>query len=103
MGIGGSQTIAVKEKLTVEASLYIPDWKRKFYMRVDASNIALGTLLYQISEEKENKPITYASKALTKEKLNWSATEKEFFGLICVTRKWQVYCTNRPTIFSDPL
>ena len=94
---------AVKEKLTVEASLYIPDWKRKFYMRVDASNIALGALLYQISEEKENKPIAYASKALTKEKLNWSATEKEFFGLIWVTRKWQVYCTNRPTIFSDHL
>ena len=93
----------LKDGLSELSELYLPDWEKKFHIRVDASGLAMGAILFQKDEKGDNLPIAYASKSLSKPQLNWSATEKELFAVIWITRKWKVYCTTRPVIQSDHL
>jgi len=93
----------IKNALSEESRVYIPDWSKEFLIRVDASDVALGGILYQIDDLGENKVIAYASKALKGAQRNWSATEKEFFAVVWITRHWEVYCTQSPVIYSDHL
>ena len=93
----------IRSRVTEQSELYIPDWNDQFYINVDASDFAMGAVLYQRDKSKEAHPIAYASKSFAKSQLNWSATEKELFGVIWTTRKWDVYCTRKPIIRSDHL
>ena len=60
-----------KLKTTFHAalSLFIPDWSKPFVIRTDASKIAVWSVLRQ----KNTK--------------NWSATERELYGIISASRK----------------
>ena len=79
----------LKRGVSASSQLYLPDLDNKqFHMRVDASEVAMGAVLYQKDDTGTNLPIAYASKSLTKPQVNWSATEKEFYALIWITRKW---------------
>ena len=93
----------LKDGLSELSELYLPDWKKQFHIRVDASGLAMGAILFQKDERGDNLPIAYASKSLLTPQTNWSATEKELFAVIWITRKWRVYCTTRPIIQSDHL
>jgi len=94
----------VRKGVSESSQLYLPDWdSRQFYIRVDASKLAMGAVLFQKDETGNNLPIAYASKSFTKPQINWNASEKEFFAIIWITRKWSVYCTKRPIIQSDHL
>ena len=93
----------LKDGLSELSELYLPDWEKQFHIRVDASGVAMGAILFQKDERGDNLPIAYASKSLSKPQVIWSATEKELFAVIWITRKWKVYCTTRPIIQSDHL
>ena len=66
----------LKDGLSELSELYLPDWKKQFHMRVDASGLAMGAILFQKDERGDNLPIAYASKSLLTPQINWSATEK---------------------------
>nr|GFC09701.1 reverse transcriptase domain-containing protein [Tanacetum cinerariifolium] len=66
----------LKRKLT-EAPIFIsPDCDLPFELMCDASDFAIGAVLGQ-RQEKHFRPIHYASKTMTKAKLNYTTTEKE--------------------------
>ena len=44
----------IKEKFMDMIMINHPNFKQKFYLQTDASNIALGAELYQEDEEKEH-------------------------------------------------
>lgn len=80
----------LKEKLISAPLLTQPDWSKPFIVRTDASNYALGGVLLQ-GEEKEEKPIEYASRLLTPAERNYSSVEREALAVIWCIEKFRSY------------
>ena len=93
-----------KLKTTFHAalSLFIPDWSKPFVIRKDASKIAVGSVLGQYDDNGSFKPVGYHSETLNqKNTKNWSATERELYGIISASRKWKSFCYEKITFYSD--
>lgn len=56
--------------------LYFPDPKKGYYSETDASNYALGAVLYQLNDKSEEEIIILASRALKGPGLAYFTTEK---------------------------
>ena len=82
-------------------SLFLPDWNRPFHIQSDASGIAVGGMLYQLSDEDETRTVSYHSKTLTGAESRWSATERELFAIISCKQKWKVYCNDKIIFHTD--
>ena len=54
----------LKNALIMAPILTAPNFKLKFVLSTDASNLAIGAVLSQIDENNSEQPITYFSKAL---------------------------------------
>ena len=63
-----------------------PDWSLPFHISTDASDTAIGGVPVQ-KEGQETYSIYFISKNLTLTELNYTATGKEFLGV--------VYCINK--------
>lgn len=64
--------------------LYIPDFDKTFFLRTDASGVALEVVLSQ-GITGEEWPITYASQKLLSAETQYSTTERE-----CLAIKWGI-------------
>ena len=83
-------------------SLHLPNWKKQFCMKTDASKMAVGAVLFQMSDTGEKLPIAYHSRTLSGNTGKiWSATDKELFAILDATRKWKTYCANKIVVFTD--
>ena len=71
----------LKEILTSEPVLRMPDFDKPFKLQTDASDRGLRAVLSQDWEGKEY-PIAYASRTLSPAKLKWDAREKEALAII---------------------
>ena len=61
------------------------DYKKSFRLNTDASELGLGSVLYQQQEDDTFRVIAYASRSLSKTEKNYSAHKLEFLVL-----KWSV-------------
>lgn len=91
----------VKECISQAPALRLADWSKDFHIQTDASDISVGAVLFQQGNNGERYPLAYHSKTLDKTEKNWSATEKELFGIVSASRKWAPYCSNRVTFHTD--
>lgn len=57
--------------------LHFPDPKKEFYLETDASDYALGAVLYQKNEQGQNEIISLASRNLKSAELTYFKTENE--------------------------
>jgi len=82
----------LKDLLTAEPILHLPDLSKPFILRTDASIQGLGAVLLQ-SDDKETTlfPTAYASRKLTKAEENYAAVELECLALIWAVEKFQPY------------
>lgn len=69
-----------KKILTRDPILIHPDFTKPYILTTDGSNYALGAVLCQINDRKDN-PIAFASAILNKHEVNYSTTEKEALAL----------------------
>ena len=77
-----------------------PDWDKLFYVFCDASNVVVGTALYQSTGEKgKDQSIAYASKQLTLAKRNYSTTERECLAMVFSVKKFCHYLMYNPVDF----
>ena len=51
--------IELKEKLVIAPILVFLDWSMEFHVHVDASSIALGSVLTQLGEGELDHPISF--------------------------------------------
>ena len=80
-----------------------PDWTKSFHVFVDASDIAIGIVLMQLTEPKWYQPVYYASRKLSKAKRNYSTTEREALWMMYSVTKYQHYLLGRKFLFHvDP-
>ena len=55
----------LKNKMATVLILIFPNWKKEFHVHVDASSIALGTVLTQPGEGTIDHPIAFTNKKLS--------------------------------------
>jgi hypothetical protein len=86
----------LKAKITEEPVMALPDFSKPFGMRTDASQYAIGGVLFQWDEDNNEHPIWYASRILKAPERTWSASEREMLGVYEWMRYWRPYLWGRP-------
>lgn len=80
----------LRDQLCSEPLLQYPDFTKPFVITTDASDIAIGGILSQ-GKIGEDRPIAYASRALSAAEKNYSTIEKELLAIIYCTRHFRPY------------
>ena len=87
----------LKKAVSQAPVLAYADFGRPFRLVTDASTIGLGAALYQVQEDGKDKPIAFASRALSKSEQNYPAHKLEFLALKwAVTQKFKDYLYAAP-------
>ena len=76
-----------------------PAWDKAFHVFVDASEVAIGSVLMQLHEENWYRPVYYASRRLSKAEKNYSTTEREALGMIYSVNKFRHYLLGKKFTF----
>jgi len=86
----------LKEILTTQPVLLIPDMYKPFRIHVDACRVGkgIGAILLQLNDVEIYQPVAYWSRSLTPAERNYSATELECTALHDTILHWQVYLLN---------
>ena len=59
-----------------------PDWNKPFHVFVDASDVAIGRALMQLSKPNWYRLVYYASRKLSTTERNYSTLERESLGMV---------------------
>ena len=81
---------SLKASITCAPILRLPDFKKQFVLRSDASNTGLGAILLQKHDDGVF-PIAFASRKLLTREQNYSVTEKECLAIVFGITKFQKY------------
>ncbi len=82
--------------------LRLPDLTKEFVLYCDASNWALGLVLGQLDDNKNEYVCAYASRVLRGAEKNLSVTEKECLAVIYGLKEFRVYLINKKfKIYTD--
>ena len=80
----------LKEKITKKPSLVLPDFKKTFQVKCDASGVTIGVVLSQ-----DNKLVSYFNKKLNDIKRKYSTYDKEFYSVIQALKKCRNYLISK--------
>ena len=72
----------VKNKMTAETELTIPNTKHPFFITVDASLVGLGAVLFQMNEDNKMRVISYNSRILNTQEQKLSTLDKELLAIV---------------------
>jgi hypothetical protein len=87
----------LKEHVCTAPTLTLPDPSKPFEVETDASDYAIGAILYQ-----DGKPIAFESRKLDPTQRRYSVQEKELFAVIHALRTWRHYLYgNRFVVTTD--
>ena len=78
----------IKNTMTSDTELTIPNTKNPFFITVDASLIGLGAVLFQLNEQNKLKVISYNSRVLTTQEQKLSTLDRE---LLVIVYALQIY------------
>lgn len=81
----------LKERLSSEPVLYMPNYQKEFLLQTDASDVGLGIVLAQINDQGDEHPILYISRKLKQSEQNYCTTEKECAAIVYVVKKLRCY------------
>ena len=79
----------LKKMLTKVLVVQPPDWSKSFHVFVDASNIAIGSALMQLSEPNWYTHVYYASRKISTVEQSYSTTKREALGMIYSVNKFR--------------
>jgi hypothetical protein len=87
----------LKENITGQPVLVLPDFSKTFQVRCDASEFMIGAFLSQ-----DNRPVAYFSEKLNETKMKYSTYDKEFYPVIQALKKWRHYLVPKESVlYSD--
>ena len=73
-----------------------PDFTRTFILQTDASNVGVGAVLSQGSEE--DRPIAYFSRKLLLREQNYSVVEQECLAVVLSIKAFETYLLGKPFV-----
>ncbi len=92
----------LKRLLTEAPVLAFPDFSRPFIVTADASGVGLGAVLSQTDDDKNERPIAFASRTLGKAERHYSVIEKETLAIVWAVKQWRPYLFGRQfTVITD--
>ena len=89
----------LKKMLSKVPVVQPPDWNKPFHVFVDASDIAIGSALMQLTKPNWYRPVYYASRKLSTAERNYSTTEREALGMIYSVNKFRHYLLGKKFTF----
>ena len=89
----------MKQRLITAPVLISPNWDREFQVYVDASNVAIGSVLSQKDDRNFDHPIYFASRQLIATERNYTTTEREALGMMYYVQKFCHYLLGYPFVF----
>ena len=93
---------SIKDKFLEVVILHHPNFKQPFFLNCDASNISLGTTLYQEDKNGNHLVISFASRTLNQCEKNYNVTEKELLSVVFACGKFCTYILGYPvTVRTD--
>ena len=96
-----SAFLDLKSRLASRPILRPASYDIPFCVATDASDRALGSVLFQVVDEIEH-PVCYFSRKLNTHEVNYSTVEKEALSLVTAIRQFSVYFGSNPvTVNSD--
>ena len=81
---------ALTRELTQKPILKLPNFRKQFVLRTDASDGGLGAVLSQ-EHDGMNMPIMYVSRKLSEAETRYSTIKRECLGLFLATKRLDVY------------
>ncbi|KAF1315780.1 reverse transcriptase, partial [Globisporangium splendens] len=87
----------LKVRLSSPPVLKLPDFSQPFGIRMDASNFAIGGVLFQKEGELEH-PIAYTGRKMKSAELNYPVREQELLAIMHAMKVWRVYLLDRPFV-----
>lgn len=92
----------LKTLLTTAPILINPDYQKRFFIRCDASTQGIGSVLYQLDEGGNERPISYISQKLNGAQKNYCVTELECLAALISVKKFRPYVEGHQfTIITD--
>jgi hypothetical protein len=80
----------IKNILTTDLILGLPDVTSPFKLQTDASVDGIGAFLRQVTPDGD-RPLAYMSKKLTKAQTKWPTIEQECYAIVAAIEKWDKY------------
>jgi transposase InsO family protein len=81
----------IKELFVQDVHLVYPDYTKTFYLQCDASSFGLGSQLYQLDENGNQKIVSMASRLLISSEINYNMSEKELLSIVWSLLKYRVF------------
>ena len=81
----------IKSLLLSAPVLKAPDFEKPFKLQVDASDVGIGAVLLQESQQGIDHPVSYYSRKFNSHQANYSTSEKEAFALLSALQHFDVY------------
>ena len=89
----------LKERLLGQLGLFLVDPDKRFVLRTDASDYAVGAVLEQVRCDGAHVPVALWSRVLAEgPRRTWTAREKETYAILCVHRKWSGHIGLQPVV-----
>ena len=85
----------VKEVLSSDPVVQLPDFSRQFFIRTDASSRGLGAALMQTDDSGQTLPVLYASRKLLDRETRYSTVERECLAIVWAINKFSRYLIGR--------
>ena len=82
---------AFKNDIIHSFTLFHPDYTLPWFLYVDASDVAVGGVLMQVTSEGEQQVVAFVSKKFTTSSIRWSTIEKEAFAMFYTCTKLRYY------------
>ena len=88
----------LKDTISRAPVLRIADSEKKFLVRTDASNFAVGGVLMQQDEDDRWQPVAYTGKKFSSAELNYPVREQELLAIIHALKVWRFYLIDKEFI-----
>jgi hypothetical protein len=87
----------LKRRLSSTPVLALPDFSKPMHIRTDASNFAVGGVLFQVEDNVE-RPIAFTSRKMKPAELKYPTQQQELLAIVHTLTSFRIYCIDHPPI-----
>lgn len=86
-----------KQRLSKTPVLHLPEFSKLMYLRTDASQFAVGGVLFQVVDGIE-RPIAFKKWKMKPGELKYPTQQQELLAIVDALAAFRIYCLDKPVI-----